>query len=118
MTQHNNHHPVQNPVTIWARIVNRILDLKATSQSTPVNTFLDKNTNRLELIKSTRILHFLRWACNELGPDHLGYSADEIRCHSIRSGAAMDMYLMNVKTFTIMLQGRWSSNAFIRYIRK
>ena len=56
--------------------------------------------------------------CNELGPDHIGYSADEIGYYSIRSGAAMAMYLRNVKTFIIMLQGRWSSDAFLRYIRK
>ena len=116
--QNNNHHPVQKSVTIWARIVNIILDLEGTSQPTPVNTFFNKTTNRLELIKSTQILYFLQWACNELGPDHLGYSADEIRCHSIRSGVAMAMYLRNVKTFIIMLQGRWISDAFLRYIRK
>ena len=30
----------------------------------------------------------------------------------------MAMYLDNVPTFTIMLIGRWSSDAFLRYIRK
>ena len=116
--QNINHHPIQKSVTIWACIVNIILDLEGTSQSTPVNTFFNITTNRLELIKSTQILYFLRWVCNELGPDHIGYSADEIGYYSIRSGAAMAMYLMNVKTFIIMLQGRWISDAFLRYIRK
>ena len=30
----------------------------------------------------------------------------------------MAMYLNKVKTYTIMLQGRWCSDAFLRYIRK
>mmetsp|Transcript_28009 Transcript_28009/g.50719 ORF Transcript_28009/g.50719 Transcript_28009/m.50719 type:complete len:105 (-) Transcript_28009:359-673(-) len=38
--------------------------------------------------------------------------------HSIRSGAAMAMHLANVPVYTIMLVGRWSSDAFLRYIRK
>ena len=38
--------------------------------------------------------------------------------HSIRSGAAIAMYLDEVPVYTIMLIGRWSSDAFLRYIRK
>ena len=37
--------------------------------------------------------------------------------HSIRSGTAMAMYLAGAPTFTIMMIGRWSSDAFLRYIR-
>jgi hypothetical protein len=48
----------------------------------------------------------------------LGFSAKEIGLHSARSGAAMAMYLAHVPVFTIMLLGRWSSDAFLRYIRK
>ena len=35
-----------------------------------------------------------------------------------RQGAAMEMYLAGVPVYTIMLIGRWSSDAFLRYIRK
>jgi hypothetical protein len=42
----------------------------------------------------------------------------DIGTHSIRSGAAMAMYLAGVPVFTIMLIGRWSSDAFLRYIRR
>ena len=38
--------------------------------------------------------------------------------HSIRSGVAMAMYLGECPVFMIMLVGRWSSNAFLRYIIK
>ena len=30
----------------------------------------------------------------------------------------MEMYLAGVPVYTIMLIGRWSSDAFLRYIRK
>ena len=45
-------------------------------------------------------------------------TAKELGSHSIRSGAAMAMCLNNVPIYTIMLVGRWSSDAFIRYIRR
>jgi hypothetical protein len=38
--------------------------------------------------------------------------------HSLQSGAAMEMYLREIPVYTIMLIGRWSSDAFLRYIRK
>eukprot|EP00978_Attheya_sp_CCMP212_P028823 scaffold100578_cov46-Attheya_sp.AAC.1 len=42
----------------------------------------------------------------------------DIGTHSIRSAAAMAMYLAGVPVFTIMLIGRWSSDAFLRYVRR
>jgi hypothetical protein len=48
----------------------------------------------------------------------LGFGPNDIGLHSLRSGAAMAMYLFAVPVFTIMLLGRWSSDAFLRYIRR
>eukprot|EP00978_Attheya_sp_CCMP212_P021308 scaffold62029_cov65-Attheya_sp.AAC.1 len=42
----------------------------------------------------------------------------DIGTHSIRSAAAMAMYLAGVPVFTIMLIGRWSRDAFLHYIRR
>jgi hypothetical protein len=42
----------------------------------------------------------------------------EVGLHSIRASAAMAMYLNRVPVYTIMLLGRWASDAFLRYIRK
>jgi len=64
------------------------------------------------------ILKRLRLAATTLGADVLGFTAKEIGLHSARSGAAMAMYLAHVPVFTIMLLGRWSSDAFLRYIHK
>jgi hypothetical protein len=60
----------------------------------------------------------LRLATTAVGAASLGFTAKEIGLHSARSGAAMAMYLAHVPVFTIMLLGRWSSDAFLRYIRK
>jgi hypothetical protein len=60
----------------------------------------------------------LRAAASGIGKDVLGFSPDGIGTHSIRSGAAMAMYLAGVPVFTIMLIERWSSDAFLQYIRR
>ena len=60
----------------------------------------------------------LRSAVDNIGVDKLGFKGDDIGTHSIRSGAAMAMYLAEVPTFSIMMIGRWSSDAFLKYIRK
>ena len=60
----------------------------------------------------------IRAAASVLGESTLGFKISEIGTHSIRSGAAMAMYLDDVPVYTIMLIGRWSSDAFLRYIRK
>jgi hypothetical protein len=52
--------------------------------------------------------------------DHHGLgitSPIQVGLHSLRSSAAMVMYLNRVPVYTIMLLGRWSSDAFLRYIR-
>jgi hypothetical protein len=70
------------------------------------------------LFSGQELLKRLRLAAKSIGPEVLGFSADQIGLHSARSGAAMAMYLAGVPVFTIMLLGRWSSDAFLRYIRK
>jgi hypothetical protein len=53
-----------------------------------------------------------------MGEEELGFTAEMIGTHSNRSAAAMAMYLNGIPTYTIMLIGRWSSDAFLLYIRK
>ena len=52
------------------------------------------------------------------GEDVLGFAPANIGTHSICSGAAMHMYLAQVPTFSIMMIGRWSRDAFLKYISK
>jgi hypothetical protein len=64
------------------------------------------------------MVNALEAAVEAVGRDVVNIQAGEISTHSIRSGAAMAMYLGEVPVYTIMMLGRWSSDAFLRYIRK
>ena len=48
----------------------------------------------------------------------LGFGPMEIGAHSLRSGAAMAMYLIGVSALTIMIIRIWQSDAFLLYICK
>ena len=53
-----------------------------------------------------------------IGEEKLSINRDDIVTHLIRSSAAMAMYLGKCPVYVIMMIGRWSSDAFRRYIRK
>jgi hypothetical protein len=105
------------PVKIWANIIRRISSYPISNKDTTVNSFLLPN-NKLHLFTGAELLKKLRLAATSIGPDILGFTAKQIGLHSARSGSAMAMYLAGVPVYTIMLLGRWSSDAFLRYIRK
>jgi hypothetical protein len=64
------------------------------------------------------ISNLLKDGVVDIGETKLGIQCLEVGTHSIQSGAAMAMYLAGVPIFSIMLIGRWSSLAFLKYIRK
>jgi hypothetical protein len=51
------------------------------------------------------------------GSDVFGFNGKDIGTKSLRSGAAMGLFLMNHSVAKIMILGRWSSDAFLVYIR-
>ena len=53
-----------------------------------------------------------------LGEVVLGFNQDEVGLHSIRAGGAMAMFLSGVCEIIIQRVGRWSSFAFLEYIRE
>ena len=70
-------------------------------------------------VTSKILIDALEGAIEAVGiKDRIGFQKGEIGTHSIRSGAAMAMYLGEIPVYTIMMLGRWSSDAFLRYIRK
>jgi hypothetical protein len=115
ITQHSSSDKVLCPVKVWAKIVQRISTYPNSSKNTTVNTYV-LSDNSIILFQGTELLKRLRLAADSIGSDTLG--SNEIGLHSARSGAAMAMYLAGVPVFTIMLLGRWSSDAFLCYIRK
>lgn len=104
------------PVRAWAKIVQRISSYPSATPDTYVNAFY--TNGKLHYVKNTDMAKALRAAAASIGESRLGFKPSDIGTHSIRSGAAMSMYLAEVPVYTIMLIGRWSSDAFLRYIRK
>ena len=74
--------------------------------------------DRCDQITSRQVITTLHAACATIGSARLGFEPDEIGTHSLCSGAAMEMYLAGVPVYTIMLIGRWYSDAFLHYIRQ
>ena len=69
-------------------------------------------------INSAQVLPRLRAVVEMMGLEKLGFSKEDIGMHSLRSGGAMTMFLSGVATIIIMRIGRWSSEAFMEYIRE
>ena len=116
ITMHSSPHKLLCPVKAWARVVTRILKYSNSSTDSYVNLLQIKSSSHH--ISSTEVLQAIRAAATSIGEHTLGFKINEIGTHSIRSGAAMAMYLDEVPVYTIMLIGRWSSDAFLLYIRK
>ena len=86
------------------------------TETTPVSALWRHNT--ITHVKSNDVITTLRDAVKAHDEDDLRIlSAHEVGTHSIRFGAAMAMYLGGVPVFAIMMIGRWSSDAFMKYIR-
>ena len=73
-----------------------------------------------------QVLPRLRATVGIMGKEKLGFSEDDIRLHSeddirlhsLRVGGAMTMFLSGIPTIIIMRIDRWSSEAFLEYIRE
>jgi hypothetical protein len=117
ITHHKTGDKLLCPVKIWCKIIRRIISYTSSSADTPVNVFCLPDGSLCHFT-GQQVLKQLHIATKTLGSDILGFSEKDIGLHSARSGAAMAMYLAGIPIFTIMLLGRWSSDAFLRYIRK
>ena len=102
-------------VSVWADIVTRLWSYEGTTMDTKVNTYQYVNKAGKLItseISSYRIRTKLRTAVKVMGKGELGFESHEVGCHSIRSGAAMALFLAHVPVLTIMIIGRWKSDAF------
>ncbi len=106
VTQWRMTDPVMCPVKLWASIITRILTYKGTNKDSPVS--LARHRNKIISITSEMISNLLKDGVVTIGETKLGIQRSEVGTHSIRSGAAMAMYLAGVPIFLIMLIGRWS----------
>ena len=116
VNQHATNDTLMCPVRNWATIVKRIRSHPGANDDTAVSAVW--RNNRIEHITSDELINAIDAAADSIGYEKLGLKKGDLGLHSIRSGAAMAMYLDKVPIYTIMMIGRWSSDAFLRYIRK
>ncbi len=104
------------PVRAAAAIVKRIRKYQGTTANSPISTFF--NHGIIDQVTSDHMIDTLRDAVGAIGEARLGFNKKSVGTHSIRSGVAMAMYPGECLIFMIMLIVCWSSDAFLRYIRK
>jgi hypothetical protein len=109
--------PVMCPVLRLASLIKRILKADSSAgPDTPVSTVWEADGR--SIVTSDELRRQLRSSCTRGGgTGTFGYGASDIGTRSIRSGAAMGLFLMNHPVAKIMILGRWSSDAFLVYIR-
>jgi hypothetical protein len=116
-TQRRSGHTYLCPVLRWGSAVQRIIaTIPAwTNQTTLCSVAIEQQV--LE-ISNVFIRKLLRHTCLLFGGfTTFGFHPHEIGNRSLRSGAAMSLFLMDHSPAKIMILGRWSSDAFLVYIR-
>jgi hypothetical protein len=101
----------------WGSTVQRIrCTIPKFDLSTTVNTI--QITNTTMFVSNSYTKKMLRTTCELFGSKAtFSFAPHEIGNKSIRSGVAMALFLADVPTAKIMILGRWSSDAFLAYIR-
>ena len=82
-----------------------------------INAWAETADDDTKYLSSSAVLEQLQTATRAIGERRLGFKAADIGTHSIRSGAAMAMYLAGVEVEIIQMIGRWRSRSFMRYLR-
>ena len=114
----NNEESTLNPVILWAHTISRLRSYPKFNAQWPIYTFFDREKKRFKPIKNNEIEQDIKAAVAAIGRDILGFGPNEVGTHSNRSSLAMMLYLQQVPPYTIMLIGRWRSDAFLSYIEK
>jgi hypothetical protein len=94
-------HTFEDSVLCPAKIYNffcRTTTYASSSKDTTVNTFLPSN-NKSHHLTGVELLMRLCLATISIGPDILGFIAQQIGLHSARSGVAIVMYLVGVPNY-------------------
>jgi hypothetical protein len=107
---------VMCPVIAAAELVRRIRSYPNSNDETPISSVL--LGSKVKQVTSKQVSTALQVAVIAIGEGILNIKAEEVGTHSLRSAAAMAMFLGGLPVYLIMLMGRWSSDAFLRYIRK
>ena len=109
--------PVLNPVAAWAATIRRVRAIPSATEDSEV-CLMCGTSGSVTHITSDHVRTKLRAVVDLIGFEELGFRKDDIGLHSIRSGGAMAMFLSGTAVIIIMRIGRWSSEAFLEYIRE
>ena len=115
ITQSKSGDPFLCPVRAAAAIVRRMSKFHAT-QDAYIYVYQNSSGTLMDLTADscrTHLRNFIKTVDKGWGLD-----PKDVGLHSFRTSSAMAMYLNKIPVYTIMLLGRWSSDAFLRYIRK
>jgi hypothetical protein len=106
------------PVIRFGRAVQRILKYNQDADESTSLCSMNCRKLKSECITSTFTLNHIRKICGEFGGKAVfGFDPVEIGNKSLRSGAAMSLFLKKHSSDRIMILGRWKSRAFLDYIR-
>lgn len=103
-----------NPVRDLAQTVQRILSYPGASEESPIYTYLFEG--KLREFTQDDVLKAFRENAAAIGNEKLGFKPSEIGTYSNQSAAVMAMFMDDTPVYMIMLVGRWSSDAFLKYI--
>ena len=118
-TQGKTGHVSFCPVLAWAQAYRRVLrHFPLADKNTTICSLRDHHSGKRVEISSAGVAGLLQSICRLRGArDRFGYKPEDLGSRSIRSGAAMSLFMMNHSTERIKILGRWSSDAFLVYIR-
>ena len=119
-TQSRTNDPELCPVRSATHLVQHILArVPAAPPTTPISTVFPNLTSPChQRLTNADLLHHLRRTCTLLGGTNcFGFASGDIGTRSLRSGAAMALFLAGHPPANIMLLGRWRSTAFLQYLR-
>ena len=118
-TQGKTGHATFCPVKAWSRAYQRVLrHFPHAGMRTTICSLRDHHSGRRVEVSSTGVAELLRKICRLRGAkNRFGFKPENLGSRSIRSGAAMSLFMMNHSTERIKILGRWSSDAFLVYIR-
>jgi hypothetical protein len=116
-SQRRSGHRFLCPVLRWISVVQRII-ATIPDYDDQTNLCSVSISGEVLQISNSFVRKLLRHTCLLYGGfTTFGFHPHEIGNRSIRSGAAMSLFLMDHSPAKIMILGRWSSDAFLVYIR-
>jgi len=114
VTQHRTTDPILCPVKAWCWTVRRVGAYPKTTDNTTIGSIMGSNGTVHHITRRNLTTH-IKAAVKELTPATLGFTSNQCGTHAIGSSGAMWMHLAGIPSYSIMMIGRWSSDALLLY---